>query len=227
MKCVKLLGSDLTYKYIASSLFSRGIRTSDACLQQNHYDALEISPKATQADVKSAYYKLSKVYHPDRNKNSEEAHHKFRAISEAYEVLGNVRLRRLYDKGVHHISANSRPQPAYEEPEDDPTTRFYRSREHRHKPPPPTGRTPIYDFDEWTKAHYGATFQKDRMRRKHTEYKRVAEVEDSNNAKRDRFLIGMGAALIIMFYIVSEFGNADKVTYQRGVNEIPSDLNRK
>lgn len=66
---------------------------------KNHYDSLGLTSKATQADVKSAYYKLSMRYHPDKNKGSEEASKQFRDISEAYEVLGNVKLRRMYDKG--------------------------------------------------------------------------------------------------------------------------------
>lgn len=66
---------------------------------RSYYDALGITPKATQGEVKTAYYKLSKVYHPDTNDGSVDASKKFRDISSAYEVLGNVRMRKLYDKG--------------------------------------------------------------------------------------------------------------------------------
>lgn len=72
-------------------------------LAKSHYDALGISPKATQTDIKSAYYKLSMVYHPDKNKGSTDAAEQFRDISAAYEVLGNYKLRRLYDKGEFTI----------------------------------------------------------------------------------------------------------------------------
>lgn len=43
-------------------------------------------------------------YHPDKNKGCEISAKKFREISQAYEVLGNYRLRRLYDKGIHIVS---------------------------------------------------------------------------------------------------------------------------
>lgn len=76
----------------------RKISLSRSLAATNFYDSLEISPGATQADIKEAYYRLSMKYHPDKNKG-EEASVKFRQITEAYEVLRNVRLRRLYDKG--------------------------------------------------------------------------------------------------------------------------------
>lgn len=37
------------------------------CTCASHYDVLGITPKATQSDIKAAYYKLSKVYHPDKS----------------------------------------------------------------------------------------------------------------------------------------------------------------
>lgn len=74
-------------------------KTRHLAKSKNLYDDLEIPKTATQTEVKSAYYELSKAYHPDRNK-SEQAKLKFRLITEAYEILGNVRTRRMYDKGV-------------------------------------------------------------------------------------------------------------------------------
>lgn len=73
--------------------------------QKNHYNSLGLGRTATQADIKAAYYKLSKVYHPDKNQGHtmdlrEQHSQKFRDITEAYEVLGNVRTRKLYDKGI-------------------------------------------------------------------------------------------------------------------------------
>ncbi|KAF7271740.1 hypothetical protein GWI33_015418 [Rhynchophorus ferrugineus] len=91
-----------------------------------------ISKNATQADIKSAYYELSKMYHPDRNKGgSKENEQKFREITAAYEVLGNVRARKLYDKGFM-----SHQQP-HQKPPRDPLHKFYKSRDIRNRPPPP------------------------------------------------------------------------------------------
>lgn len=66
---------------------------------KSFYDVLGITPKATASDIKTAYYKLSMTYHPDKNKSDDSAAEKFRNVTEAYEVLGNYRLRKLYDKG--------------------------------------------------------------------------------------------------------------------------------
>lgn len=75
---------------------------------RNHYDSLGLVKTATQAEVKNAYYDLSKLYHPDRNQGEtqeqrDQHSQKFRDITEAYEVLGNVKSRRLYDKGNLHL----------------------------------------------------------------------------------------------------------------------------
>lgn len=73
-------------------------KTSQLAKSRNFYDDLEIPKTATQSEIKSAYYNLSMIYHPDKSKSTEAAH-KFRRITEAYEVLGNFRTRRMYDKG--------------------------------------------------------------------------------------------------------------------------------
>lgn len=79
--------------------YVRKFSTSSSKAAKSHYDSLGITPAATQAQVKTAYYNLSKVYHPDRNDGSETSSRKFREVTAAYEVLGNVNLRKMYDKG--------------------------------------------------------------------------------------------------------------------------------
>lgn len=66
------------------------------------YAILNVSPSATQQQVKDSYYKLSMKYHPDRNMGSPQAHQKFTSITEAYSVLGQYDLRRKYDKGIFY-----------------------------------------------------------------------------------------------------------------------------
>lgn len=75
------------------------------------YAILEISPKASDEDVKKAYRKLALQYHPDRNQGSSQAEAKIREINAAYEILGNPESRKAYERlrfGGHGI-----PKEAY------------------------------------------------------------------------------------------------------------------
>jgi DnaJ-class molecular chaperone len=62
------------------------------------YDLLEISPSASEGDIKKAYYRLARTWHPDKNRErKEEAEARFKEISVAYEVLSNPEKRAEYD----------------------------------------------------------------------------------------------------------------------------------
>lgn len=63
-----------------------------------YYDALGVTPKATELEIKKAYRKLAITTHPDKNPDDETAHARFQAIGEAYQVLSNEDLRKRYDK---------------------------------------------------------------------------------------------------------------------------------
>merc|ERR1711997_1225199 len=73
--------------------------------QPTLYDILRIHPDATQAEIKEAYLKLSKEYHPDKNQNvtkqdKELIHSQYVKINEAYSVLGKESERRHYDAQI-------------------------------------------------------------------------------------------------------------------------------
>ncbi|XP_037946143.1 dnaJ homolog subfamily C member 30, mitochondrial [Teleopsis dalmanni] len=137
-----------------------GFSTSTVYLAGSYYDSLGIPRDSTQNDIKAAYYRLSKIYHPDKNQGSDEAAQKFREITQAYEVLGNYRTRRLYDKGIFHTGPTVEKPDDKPDIEDDAETKFYKSRFRRSTVENMSGRTPIYNFDEWSRAHYGNTFQR-------------------------------------------------------------------
>lgn len=65
---------------------------------KDYYKVLGIQKSATQGEVKSAFKKLAKRYHPDVNPNNPEAEAKFKEASEAYEVLGDEKKRKQYDQ---------------------------------------------------------------------------------------------------------------------------------
>lgn len=73
---------------------------------KNYYDILGVSKGASQDDIKTAYRKLAKLYHPDLHPNDPECAQKFKEINEAYEVLGDSNKRSNYDQ---FGSANGNP----------------------------------------------------------------------------------------------------------------------
>ena len=64
---------------------------------QTYYEILGVSPDATLKEIKKAYRKLAKKYHPDSASESEEITKKFHEISEAYSVLSDEKKRKQYD----------------------------------------------------------------------------------------------------------------------------------
>ena len=66
-------------------------------MAKDYYEILGVDKKASQSDIKSAYFKLAKKYHPDVNK-APEAATKFKEINEAYSCLGDEQKRKNYDQ---------------------------------------------------------------------------------------------------------------------------------
>ena len=67
--------------------------------KRDYYEVLGVSKTATDEELKKAYRKLAKQYHPDANPdNKEEAERKFKEINEAYETLSDSQKRKMYDQ---------------------------------------------------------------------------------------------------------------------------------
>ena len=64
----------------------------------DYYKILEIDKSASEADIKKAYRKLARKYHPDLNPNDATAKQKFQKINEANEVLSDTDKRKKYDQ---------------------------------------------------------------------------------------------------------------------------------
>lgn len=65
---------------------------------KDYYKILEIPKTATETDIKTAYRKLARKYHPDVNPNNKDAEKKFKEINEANEVLSDPEKRKKYDQ---------------------------------------------------------------------------------------------------------------------------------
>ena len=66
-------------------------------MAKNYYEILGVDKKASQDEIKSAYRKLARQYHPDLHPNDEECAKKFKEINEANEVLSDPQKRQQYD----------------------------------------------------------------------------------------------------------------------------------
>ena len=68
-------------------------------MARDHYQVLGISKKATKDEIKRAYRKLARKYHPDRNQDDPKAEERFKEVQEAYDTLSDPEKRKQYDTG--------------------------------------------------------------------------------------------------------------------------------
>ncbi|MCX6317274.1 MAG: J domain-containing protein [Bacteroidetes bacterium] len=64
----------------------------------DYYSILEVDKSASEADIKKAYRKLARKFHPDLNPNDKDANKKFQSVNEANEVLSDPEKRKKYDQ---------------------------------------------------------------------------------------------------------------------------------
>lgn len=67
-------------------------------MAKDYYDSLGVSRSATEGDIKSAYRKLARQFHPDRNPGDKAAAERFKEIQQAYDVLGDKKKKEKYDQ---------------------------------------------------------------------------------------------------------------------------------
>lgn len=157
----------------------------------SYYDILRVSPGATQSQIKTAYYKQSFIYHPDKNPGNKAAVQRFSEVSEAYAVLGNVTLRRKYDLG---ILGPSDLQSSFSKESTVRSPGF--KQQHRAQQFSRTRGKVHFDFDAFYQAHYGEQLQREKILR--ARRKQMQEQQDKARLswKKDK-MMEIAAALLL------------------------------
>jgi molecular chaperone DnaJ len=75
----------------------------------DYYKTLGVDKKATPEEIKKAYRKLARAYHPDRNPDDKQAEARFKEISQAHDVLGDPEKRKQYDSGSGPFASGAGP----------------------------------------------------------------------------------------------------------------------
>jgi molecular chaperone DnaJ len=79
----------------------------------DYYKTLGVDKKASAEEIKKAYRKLARKYHPDRNPDDKQAEERFKEISQAHDVLGDPEKRKQYDSGSGPFAAGGAGGPGF------------------------------------------------------------------------------------------------------------------
>lgn len=159
--------------------------------RQNFYEVLEVTPNATQSQIKAAYYRLSMKHHPDKVDSSDN---KFQQLTEAYETLGNVHARKTYNRGLF-VRGPGRQDPNIEEIDSliNP----------KRRQPTHLGRTEKYNFDEFYKMHYPETLARRRNAKSEYEmYEKMKSERGITDRKKISFDEVAGILIIALLIII-------------------------
>ncbi len=86
--------------------------------KQDYYEALGVPRKASVKDIRQAYRRLARKYHPDLNPGDKSAEEKFKQIQEAYDVLSDSKKRQMYDKFGFYADGGAAPAGGADIPVD-------------------------------------------------------------------------------------------------------------
>lgn len=83
-------------------------------MAEDPYSVLGVAKDATEEQIRAAYRKLAKKYHPDLNPGDKAAEERFKAVSAAHDLLSDPERRARYDRGEIDAAGQERPPPQYQ-----------------------------------------------------------------------------------------------------------------
>lgn len=98
------------------------------------YDVLGVAKNATAKDIKAAFRKLAKKYHPDQNPDDPKAKEQFTAANQAYEILGDEKNRAAFDRGEIDAEGKQKYHGFEGGAHGDPFAAFRRAQQGQHGP---------------------------------------------------------------------------------------------
>ncbi|XP_076181759.1 dnaJ homolog subfamily B member 9 [Ptiloglossa arizonensis] len=195
IRSLKHFNKKIFAKLLWQRVFSYNMKVNMSTKCKTHYDTLEISPNATHNEIKSAYYKLTIQYHPDKNK-SDSAKQIFQEISAAYEVLSNYKLRKQYDRTIAirqgNVNVIQRPTKPYE------ANSFEKKN---------------FDFDKWSHHHYGrqlaGSFERKLLYQQYLNYQKRQMKENESTKSTIKWSFFLGVTIFIVPFILERLNNYD------------------
>jgi molecular chaperone DnaJ len=110
----------------------------------NHYETLDVSPQATAAEIKQAYRRLAKLFHPDSQLETANSE-KIIEVNAAYEILGDPKRRKSYDQKLRY--SNTQQQHSYRQQRTEEAQQYYQN--HRQ-----TSQDADAQLKQWLKQVY-------------------------------------------------------------------------
>ncbi|KAF6216503.1 hypothetical protein GE061_000845 [Apolygus lucorum] len=139
-------------------------------------------------------------FHPDRQDGNRD---QFEKITNAYKVLGDHVSRGLYDRGAFQQSTTTNQRNYYAQ-----------SSPQMRRPDVPSGKTPIYDFDMWSRLHYGRTMERRTTAKAKYQEKMNKDSFAKSEAKKENVTFSVLALLlltgVISYSYNSMFDNFDR-----------------
>lgn len=160
-----------------------------------YYDILEVTGSATQSQIKTAYYKQSFRFHPDRNAGNEDAAKQFGLVTEAYHILGSVSLRKKYDRGVlspQDVRSAKKPSGKSGSP-----SRKEAGGPREASTSSKTPARPMFDFDAFYQAHYGEQLAREKHWKARREIIEKQKLENKMATRINR--LGELSAVLLLF----------------------------